>query len=304
MKRITGILTNRNFILLLSILLGLTVSNIGTWIKHLSVPALAVVMVVSLTQISFKELASPGKILLPTLYTLFFNLLIFATVMLSMAYFLIKDRELWIGFVILATAPPGVAIAPFAHITGADEKFSVMGMVGAYIASLVLIPLASLVFVGKEYVDFGRLLLMFAELIVLPIVVSQIFIRFKIDRYINRWRGTIVNWGLFAVIFTVVYLNKSVFFRDYRTLLKISLIAAVSIFFLWIAVSIILRKLNVGKKLKSSFVLASVIKNSGFSAALTLSLFGERSSLPSAIYSIFIIIFLIIIGINRKKGKV
>ena len=42
---------------------------------------------------------------------------------------------------------------------------------------------------------------------------------------------------------------------------------------------------------------------SGFAAATALSLFGEKASLPSAILSVFLIIYLIVIGVFAKKGK-
>lgn len=299
-KKIIGLFKNRNFILLLSIMMGLLVRNIGTWVKYLSIPALAIVMIVSLTQVSIKEIVSIKKVLIPTLFTVLFNFFIFGTVMLVLAHFLLDDKQLWIGFVILATAPPGVAIAPFAHIIDADEKFSIFGMVGTYIASLFLIPAAGLILIGKNFVNLLDLFIIFIELIIAPIIISQLIVKFKLDKHLDKWRGTIVNWGLFVVIFSVVYLNRSIFFKDYKTLLLISAIMVVSIFGSWIITNAVLRKIRTADKRRKSMVLAVTIKNSGFSAAAALSLFGDKASLPSAIFSIFIIVFLVIIGIRKK----
>ena len=195
MKKFLWLITNRNFILLLSIVLGLSIRNMGDWVKNLTVPALAIVMVVSLTRISFKSFANVRLVLKSTLYTILFNFVIFGAVMMVLARFLIKDNDLWIGFVILATAPPGVAIAPFARIISADEKFSVIGMVGAYIASLLLIPLAGFVFVGKSFIQPLNLLIVFAELIIAPMLISQVLVRLKLEKHISKFRGAIVNWG-------------------------------------------------------------------------------------------------------------
>jgi BASS family bile acid:Na+ symporter len=222
--------------------------------------------------------------------------------MMVLARFLIKDNDLWIGFVILATAPPGVAIAPFARIIGADEKFSVIGMVGAYIASLLLIPLAGFIFIGKSFIQPLNLLIVFAELIIAPMLISQVLVKLKLEKHISKVRGAIVNWGLFVVIFAVVSLNRDIFFKDFRTLGLISLICTVTVFGLWPLTNFVLRKLKFKDETRKSLVLAATIKNNGFAAASALALFGEKASLPGAILSVVLIIFLVLIGL-KPKGK-
>jgi BASS family bile acid:Na+ symporter len=300
LKRFIAIITNRNLILLLAIVLGLSLKTLS-WVRHLTVPALAIVMIVSLTQVSFKEFLSAKKIIMPSLYTILFNYVIFGAVMLLLAWLLIDDRQLWIGFVILASAPPGVAIAPFAYIIGADEKYSIIGMVGAYIASLALIPLAGFIFIGRNFASPLDIFIIFVELIIAPMIISQVLVKLRLDKHLLKWRGAIVNWGLFVVIFAVVSLNRDVFFRDIKTLLIISLISVVSVFGLWGAVNLVLKKLKIKTGIRKSLVLAATIKNSGFAAATALALFGEKASLPGAILSIFLIIFFIIIGFEKKK---
>jgi BASS family bile acid:Na+ symporter len=258
-------------------------------------------MVVSLTRISFKSFANTKLVLKSTLYTILFNFVIFGAVMMTIARFIIKDNDLWIGFVVLATAPPGVAIAPFARITGADEKFSVIGMVGAYIASLLLIPLAGFVFVGKSFIQPLNLLIVFAELIIAPMLISQLLVKLKLEKHISKVRGAIVNWGLFVVIFAVVSLNRDIFFRDFRILAMISLICIITVFGLWVLTNFILKKLKIKDEIRKSLVLAATIKNNGFAAATALALFGEKASLPSAILSVVLIIFLVLIGLRPKE---
>jgi BASS family bile acid:Na+ symporter len=298
MKKLLWLVTNRNFILILSLVLGLLIKNIGDWVKHLTIPALAIVMIVSLTRISFKAFLDFRKVIKPTLYTVFFNFVIFGAVMLLPAWFLIEDRQLWTGFVILAIAPPGVAIAPFAHIIGADDKFSVIGMIGAYIASLILIPFAGWLLIGREFVQPLNILIVFVELIIAPMIISQLLVKFKAEKYIARVRGALVNWGLFVVIFAVVALNRDVFFSDFKNLAIISLISFITVFGLWFAVNIISKKAKIDDRTRKSYILAATIKNSGFAAATALALLGKKASLPGAIMSVVLIIFLILIGLK------
>ncbi len=93
MRRFVRVFTNRNFIFILSIVLGLTIRNVPEWIKHFTVPALAIVMIVSLTQISLKSFLDIKVITKPILYSILFNYIIFGVVMLALARFLIIDRD-------------------------------------------------------------------------------------------------------------------------------------------------------------------------------------------------------------------
>ncbi len=126
---IIKIFKNRNFIFILAFIPGLPIGHLGSWIKHLTLPALAIVMVVSLTQISIRSFLPLKSMIKPVLLTVVLNYLVFAFVMLAMAWFFIPERELWIGFVIIAFAPPGVAVAPFTSILGGDIKFSLAGVI-------------------------------------------------------------------------------------------------------------------------------------------------------------------------------
>jgi len=298
---IIKILKNRNFIFILAFVLGLSIGNMVGWAKHLTLPALAIVMTVSMTEISLKSFLPLKSLLKPVLLAILLNYFAFAAVMLTMAWFIIPQKEIWIGFVIIAFAPPGVAIPPFTAILGGDIKFSLMGVVGSYMAALIILPLAGLIFVGRSFIQPLNLIIVFTELIIIPIIISQIFIKTKIDKYILKFRGPIVNWGLFVIIFTIIGLNRSVFFNDPKTLGKISLICAVTIFGLGLLYEFITKKLKISRSISSCIVLLGTIKNGGFAAATSLTLFGGRASLPSAVASVFLIIFLLYLSFRARK---
>src|SRR4030043_1369143 len=139
---IIKILKNRNFIFILAFALGFLIGdNAGTWIEHLAIPALAVVMVASLVQFPFKNFLNFRSLIKPALYSILVCYFIFGAVVLLLAKLLIKDNQLWIGFVILACAPPGVAVPPFTKILAGDEKVSIIGMVLTYISIMAIFAL-------------------------------------------------------------------------------------------------------------------------------------------------------------------
>ncbi len=294
---IIKILKNRNYIFILAIILGLSIGHLGSWIKHLTLPALAIVMLVSMTQISIRSFLPLKNTLKPVLLTIVLNYFVFALVMLTMAWFIIPERELWIGFVIIAFAPPGVSVAPFTGILGGDVKFSLAGIIGAHIAALVIIPLSGFILIGENFIQPIRLLIIFTELIVAPLILSQILIKVKVDKYILRFRGPIVNWGLFVIIFTVIGLNRNIFFSEPVTVARISLICFVSVIGLGLFYEFLARRF----KIDPSIILLGVVKNGGFAAATALALFGEKASLPGAVVSVFLIIFLLYLSFKAKK---
>ncbi len=294
---IIKILKNRNFIFILAFVLGLSIGHLVSWVKHLTLPALAIVMVVSLTQIPIRSFLPLKSMLKPVLLTVVLNYFVFSFVMLTMAWFIIPERELWIGFVIIAMAPPGVAIAPFTSILGGDIKFALAGVIGAYIAALIIIPLAGLILIGQSFIQPLRLIIIFSELIIAPIIISQIFIRAKVDKHILRFKGVIVNWGLFVVIFAVIGLNRNVFFSEPLTLARISLICFVSVIGLGLLYEFLTRRL----KIDPGIMLLGIMKNGGFASATALALFGDRASLPGAVLSVFLVIFLLYLSFRARK---
>jgi len=48
-------------------------------------------------------------------------------------------------------------------------------------------------------------------------------------------------------------------------------------------------------------MLLGTIKNGGFAAATALALFGDKASLPSAIVTVFLIIFLLYLSFRARK---
>ena len=116
---VTKLLKNRNAIFLVAILLGLTIGGVGAeWTRVLVLPALAVVMTVSIVTITSSELASLRSVPYPVFLSLLLNYFVLGGIMLVMAWWLIDDTELWVGFVILAAVPPAVAVIPFSYALG------------------------------------------------------------------------------------------------------------------------------------------------------------------------------------------
>jgi predicted Na+-dependent transporter len=292
---------NRNFIFILAFVLGFAIGDNFPWLKHLVVPALALVMTVSMSEISNRSFLPIKSAIRPALFILGLNYILFSLIIIVPAYFFIEDLELWKGFVIIAASPAGVAIAPFTGILGGDKAFSLKGVIISHILALIAIPVYSYWFIGVSFIQPIKLLILFAELIIAPFLISRLIIKLKAYKYVLRFRGPLVNWGLFFVILIVIALNRSYIFAYPRAAGIVSAIAFIAVFGTGLILELIIKRSKAPGKIKSSLVLFATVKNGGFAAAAALSLAGERASLPAALISVVIIIYLIYLSFRASS---
>ena len=304
MASVSKLLRNRNFILILAIVLGLAIGEpVASKTQSLVLPALALVMTLSATNITSREFTSLKNMPRPILTSLLLNYVVLGGLILLMAWWLIDDRELWTGFVVLATIPPAVAVVPFSYALGGNTFFSLMGMAGAYLAALVLMPVTMALFLGVEFFEPVKLLLILGELILIPIVVSRIMLATKLDKRIAKWRGTMVNWSFFVALFTIVGLNRQAFFGEFDILLRIIIIAVATSFVLGYIIELITKALHVDRATSISLTLMGTLKNYGLASGILLTLFGERAAIPASVCTVFGISMLVWLGFHFKKKK-
>jgi len=293
---------DRNFILVLAIALGLAIGRpIATWTEPLVLPALALVMTLSAANITSKEFISLRQMPRAILLSLLLNYLIMGGTILLLAWWLINDKALWSGFVVLATVPPAIAVVPFSYALGGNTLFSLIGMTGAYLAALIIMPAVMALFLGLGFFDPMKLLLILGELILIPIVLSRVLLVTGLMKRIAPWRGTIVNWSFFVTLFTIVGLNRQAFFGEFDTLLRITVIAITISFGLGYAIELVARALHVNRETNISLVLMGSLKNYGLASGILLTLFGERAAIPASVCTVFGVLRLVWLGFHYKK---
>jgi BASS family bile acid:Na+ symporter len=101
------------------------------------------------------------------------NYLILGNVIIGLGALMIHNEALWTGFVLLAAAPPAVAVIPFSTFLRGNTALSLIGTVGAYLGALVIMPLISVTLLSATAFDPFKLILIILELIVLPLAFSR-----------------------------------------------------------------------------------------------------------------------------------
>ncbi|MDD3031446.1 MAG: hypothetical protein PHF16_03610 [Atribacterota bacterium] len=280
--------------------MGLVFPNLAQYSKPFTISALALVMAISLIDISTNSMLEWKESTRPIMIGIILNYVILGAVIVLFTYLLIPERSLQMGMILVAASPPGVAIMPFSAILSGNMIFSLFATFGAYLAAIIITPLITILFTGAREFPFSSLALNLFYLIILPIIFSRFMRTKKIFSFLKSWRGTIVNWGLFVVIFTVIGINQVSFFTDLDNLLRIAFIALLTTFPLFYLLKVIFRGLAIKKSDAITMMLLGTIKNAGFASALAMSLFSDSSSsIPGAIVSAVYALYMIWLGTNE-----
>ncbi len=298
-RRALNLLRNRTVILALGIALGLLGGPRLAWTAQLTLPALAIVMTAAASQVPSSAVSQPRLLLRSTALAVAASYVVSAAITLALARWLAPETDLWTGFVLVAASPPGVAVLPFSVSLGGDSGLALGGTAGAYLAALAIAPLLAGVLVGSSLIQPARLLVILGELVVGPLVLSRLLRRGRLAERIAPWRGTVVNWGLFVVVLAAVALNRDLFLREPLVLLRTGAVCLAATFGVGLLGEGLLRRAGVAQSERVSLQLFATVKNSGFATATGLALAGERASVPGAVMSAVIVLWLIWLEVRR-----
>lgn len=304
MLYLAKLVRNRNFILILALILGLLVGKAGASLTQPAVlPLLILVMTLSAMNVKSSDFLSLKRVPPTMAYSILLNYVLLGGLLLLIAYWLIDDHELWVGFVLLAAVPPAVAVTPFSHSLGGNTHFALIGMTTCYIAAIGIIPLGILFLLGVDYFDPLELLLILGELVVIPILASRVLLITFVGQRIAPVQGTILNWSFFFIIFTLIGLNRHAFLSEFDILIKICAIAFITTFVLGYLIELVCKAAGVHRDIAISAILMGTLKNYALAGGISLSLFSERSTIPSSICVMFGVLMIVWLGFHLKKYK-
>jgi len=302
-KKITRLLQNRDFILFLALVTGLLLPQASTWSRHLTLPALALVMTISTMGIPGSLFRSPRALIVPALCGLLMSYGVLAGFILGLSALLIHDRELWSGFVILALMPPAVAVIPFTDLFKGNRAFSLAGTAGGYLGALIILPIILYKYLGSSELVLEKLSMAAIVLIIIPLVISRILRWKKFDKDLEPVKGVIINWSFFIVVYTIVALNQDIFTHQPLRLLPVAVIAVGSMFVLGLIIEWIGKLFRIDPQTLVSLVLLGTIKNYGLAAGIALTLFNKESALPATVSTIFMFVYVIWMGFKQRWSR-
>ena len=173
------LLKNSNLIFLVAFLLGLLFGGYASHLKGYILPALVLIMSLSTTQITFSELIHVKNYFRDIFFVFMINYIFLSGLILLANHLLIKDHDLYVGFVVMAAIPSAVAVLPFTYLLKGEMMVSLIGSASLYLLALVMAPLISfhLLEVGK--IDPLKLISVLIQLILIPFFVSRFLLKWK-----------------------------------------------------------------------------------------------------------------------------
>lgn len=303
MITIQYLLRNRNIILILSLATGLIWGKGAHWTETTTLPALAIVMTLSVMGITGDTFRSLRTFITPALTGIVMNYIVLGGIILLLSKLFIHDEAFSSGFVILAAVPPAVAVIPFTLFLKGDADFSLIGTISAYLGALIITPFFVLLLIGTSFVDPLKLMIITIELIFAPLLFSRILLMTGIARLIEPIKGDITNWSFFLVSYTIVGLNQQVFLTQTLSLLPVAIISFASTFLLGWIIELFGKIAHLDKRKTTSIVLLGTLKNYGLAGGLALSFFDTKTALPSTVSIVFMIIYIIWLEFKKKLSK-
>jgi BASS family bile acid:Na+ symporter len=299
--RLIGLLRNRNFILFLALTLGMLMGQGSSWTEGLVLPAMAFVMMLSTTSVTGSLFRSPRTFLTPLLAGIAMNYVVLGGLILILSDVIILEESFRIGFVVLASVPPAIGVIPFTSFLDGDVEFSLIGTMGCYFGAFIFTPLILFTLLGFGFGFQNQLFITMIELIIVPLVLSRILLHIGVASRIAKVKGSLVNWSFFVIVYTIVGLNRDVFFSHPLSLIPAAVITIVTIFVLGYVIERVGRLLRINTKTIISMVLLGTSKNAGFAGGLALALFGKQTAIPSTITTIFMLINVILLDLKKRQ---
>src|SRR5665811_2335160 len=158
----------------------------------------------------------------PLAIGILFNYLFLASLLLIFTQWFNFSESIRVGMILVASAPPGVAVLPFTSLLAGNSILSLFATFGTYLSSIFIMPGLILLLTGAEAFPLSKLIFTLFELIILPIVFSRLLLFSRFYQSIISWKGTMINWGFFVVIFTAIGLNQKTLLEQPNILMKVS----------------------------------------------------------------------------------
>jgi BASS family bile acid:Na+ symporter len=294
-------LKNSNLVFLIAFLLGLTFGDYASLLKECILPALVLIMSLSTTKITFFEIIHVKKYIRDILFVFLTNYFFLSGMILLLNHLLIKDRDLYAGFVVMAAIPSAVAVLPFTYLLKGEMMVSLIGSASLYLLALIVAPLISFQFLEVGRIEPLKLISVLVQMILIPFIVSRVLLKWKVFHQIKENTNILVNLAFFLIIYVVIGMNRSTFLSHFDILILVSSIAFLRTFVSGHLVDLFSRLAGTGRERRMSYVLFGSFKNLGLAAAISIVLFNERAAIPAAVTIPFEILFFIWFNYFQKK---
>jgi BASS family bile acid:Na+ symporter len=296
-------LKNSNLFFLIAFILGLIFGDYASSLKRYILPSLILIMSLSTTKITLSELIHVKKYIGDIFLVFLINYLFLSGLILLANHLLVKDHDLYVGFVVMAAIPSAVAVLPFTYLLKGKMMVSLIGSASLYLLALVIAPLISFQLLDIGRIEPLKLISTLVQMILIPFLVSRLLLKWKAFHQVKENTNILVNLALALIIYVVIGINRSTFLGHFDVLILVSSIAFLRTFVSGHLIDLFSRLAGIDRERRMSYVLFGSFKNLGLAATITIVLFNERAAIPAAVTIPFEILFFIWFNYFQKRWR-
>jgi BASS family bile acid:Na+ symporter len=295
------LLKSRDLVLILALGLGLAWDDPARYTHRAVLPLLALIMTLSLLGVSTAELRSPARLWSASWRGLLLNYLALSGLVVLLAWLAPLSPEHRQGFLLIAAAPPAVAVIPFTEVLRGDRAFSLLALTGCYLAALAVMPAMFLLFWEVGVFDHWRLVQVLLLLVAAPLAASRLILAAGWGPALEPLRGVVTNWSFFVVCYSIVGLNAPAILSHPGVLAPIALVVGCASLVWGAALELGAAWAGVPAARRASLVLLATLKNYGLAGGLALELLGGPASLPAVVSVVAMFLHLLWLSLLRRR---
>ena len=302
MARIKFLFSRSHILFLLAILIGILLPQAAEIASVLTLPALTVILTITLLRFPRGFFRRHRPPLSGAIWGNVMNYLILGNLIIMASIFLIREEGFWVGMVLIAAAPPATTIIQLGNILRIDKQSTFSGMAGAYLGAALIVPLIGLGFLKFIPLNHFGLILLIAELTLLPLFLSRLAVDKDWDKLIENYKDHITDWCFFIIFYALVAGTRYLVIHRPLDVVYMFVIAAISTFLLGFIINLVGNYYGVAKEKISSLVFLGTMKNYGMAGAIALNVFNKQAVLPALVFSV--VMFIYIIWLKYKMGNI
>ncbi len=273
--RIKKILASSAIMLSIGLIISLFINFLGWFPGHIltadvradiTVLVLAVMMTISLSRIPYKNL-NPVRYSRSVTRAVLLGLIVAAII--PIIGFLLMKNTSWeneaMGLVFVAAAPFAASVVPLSYTLRGDMEHAGRGTILTYVFSLIWIPLVIWILLG-EVVEMTGVVITVLEVIGVPLVLSRLLTKVKIDR---DTMGIMMN--LFISFLVILSVSSTKFPPVFAPIALFVVISAIRTFIVGTGVEVVEKKMGIGWTQRVTDVLMVSYRNKGIAIALCVA---------------------------------
>jgi len=281
---------------MLALIFGIILPQCSPIGRMLILPALAVIITITLLRFPRGFFRNPGSLFYSSLRGNLMNYLVLGNFIILSGVFLIHKQELWVGMVLVAAMPLSLEIIIMGDLLRIKKNYVFTSVAGTYLGALLILPLVALgllKYIPEEInLNYWNIIVMILFLIVLPLLFSRIAVDHDWDVTIQQHDDIIMDYSLFVVFYAITANCRNFILNRSADLLFIILIAFTSTFLFYFIARRIGRYFHVPQETINHFILPATMKECGLAGGIALTVFSPEVAVPSLIFAIFTYIYM------------